>query len=90
MPGGEDAKLQLNTKLHQVRDILMQELNRPVNNFDIVQHLFDSWLGSREQRQCDGMEEGETRSTFTPYHEIANDKREIIFITTNSAVGKVV
>ena len=90
IPGDEGAKSQLNTKLHQLRDILVQELNRPVNNFDILQHVFDVWLGSKEQRQCDGMEEGEPGSTFTPYHEITNDKKEIIFITTKSAVGKVI
>jgi hypothetical protein len=90
IPGDDLAKSQLNGKLHQVRDILMQELNRPVNNFDILQHVFDAWLGSSERTHSDGMAEQEPHSTFTPYHEITNDKKEIIFITTNSAVAKVI
>jgi hypothetical protein len=80
IPGDQDAKVALNAKLHRIKEIMLQRLNRPVNNYEVMDKLLDSWL--EENNPSSGM-------AYSSYHEVVDDEKEDIFVATASSVHRL-
>lgn len=79
-PGDQDAKAALNEKLHRVKDILLLTLKRPVNNYEVMDKLMDSWLDADKESSA---------TAYTSYHVVDNDEKEELFVTTASSVNRL-
>lgn len=77
IPGNLNAKIVLNAKLHRMKDIMMQNLNRPLNNYDALDSLLDFWF----EKKFPEIEE--QNIGYTSFHQIETDEDEKLLVTTN-------
>jgi len=80
IPGDDDVRAVINNKMQQVREALMKQFDKPVNNRDIIEHLLDYWC-DKAGKQLPG--------NFTTYQKIDDDKEETLFISTSSSISKL-
>jgi hypothetical protein len=83
IPGDDDVKAIMNSKLLKVRETLTRQFNKPVNNRDILEHVLDFW--------CEKTEQGVgLNPNFTTYQKVDNSQSEELFITCKSSVGVLI
>ena len=84
LPGDDEKKLDIMDKMQKVRSDLMQKLNRPVNNYDIIAHLLDEYMLKKGQ----GNDETE-KMPSTYVNAPKNAVNEPFFVTTKTSVMRL-
>jgi len=87
IPADTSKKTELLEKLQKIRGNLVQILNRPVNNYDILEHAVDYWIEEKINRAPDN------ESTTVPGTYISAKQNKVdqkFFITTKSNVKRIV
>ena len=85
VPASVEKKVDILEKMKRVRGNLVDELNRPVNNLDIMENLLDFWIKSKSGHS-------ESTTTRVPGTYISATKGQVnqdFFVTSLPSVKKL-
>ena len=86
VPGDEERKRTILQKLQQVREILMQNLNHPVNNGDILEKSLDCFIEKHTNGECQ-RPEAVNMNTFIQVERNSVDQK--IFSTAECSLARL-
>jgi hypothetical protein len=88
VPGDDAQKDIIFSLLHRAKDILVRQMNRPVNNADILEAIFKTFLDKYSQEKHKENEDTLDFNTFLQVEE--KDCNQKIFLTAESSLKKLV
>ena len=88
VPGDANRKNSVLEKLQQIRNIIVQQLNHPVNNADILEKVFDKFISSHNEENLQQNMSNIDLKTFLQVNK--KDVDQQLFVTAESSLKRLV
>jgi hypothetical protein len=88
VPGDANRKNSVLEKLQQIRNIIVQQLNHPVNNADILEKVFDKFISIHNEENLQQNMSNIDLNTFLQANK--KDVDQQLFVTAESSLKRLV